>query len=231
MSDGAFTLGPARLIADRSGALHWPDEDLVVFADLHLEKGSAYAERSGQLLPPYDTARTLARMGAVLRRLQPARVICLGDSFHDAGAAERLNDEDAQTIRQLTEAHNWTWIAGNHDPAPPQEWGGAIAGELEAGGLVFRHEALPLGFQAEVSGHFHPKARIRTRGRRIARPCFIEDGTRLILPAFGSYAGGLDVLDPAIRNLFPNGFAVHVLGRERVYRFTDRHLTGKAASA
>jgi hypothetical protein len=223
---GAFTLGGASLVADPSGALHWPARDLVVFADLHLEKGSAFAAR-GQLLPPYDTARTLARMAAVLKRLQPARVICLGDSFHDAEAAERLNPADADMLGSLIAAHDWTWIAGNHDPAPPETWGGRVEGEVALDGLTFRHEALPLGFQAEVSGHFHPKARIRTRGRRISRPCFVEDGTRLILPAFGAYTGGLDVLAPAIRGLFANGFSVHALGRGRVYRFTAAHLAGR----
>ncbi|HWG07147.1 MAG TPA: phosphoesterase, partial [Beijerinckiaceae bacterium] len=51
-------LAGVTLVADCAGALYWPDEKLLVVADLHLEKGSAFAAR-GVLLPPYDTAATL----------------------------------------------------------------------------------------------------------------------------------------------------------------------------
>ncbi len=58
------------LVADCAGALYWPEEGLLAVADLHLEKGSSYATR-GVLLPPYDTAATLARLGALDRALCP----------------------------------------------------------------------------------------------------------------------------------------------------------------
>jgi DNA ligase-associated metallophosphoesterase len=216
-------LNGAALSARSDGALHWPDRATLVVADLHLEKGSAFA-RSGQLLPPYDSRATLERVAAAIRALRPARVICLGDSFHDGHAAGRLPDADRAVLARLTRAVDWVWIAGNHDPTPPADMGGRVLGELVDGPLVFRHEAEPGPRSGEVSGHFHPKASVQTRARRLTGRCFVEDGARLILPAFGSYAGGLTVWDPAISGLFPNGFAVHLTARRGVLKVPRARL-------
>ena len=160
-----------------------------------------------------------------MARHRPERVICLGDSYHDADAAERLSAIDGETIRRLAGAHEWIWVAGNHDPAPPADWGGRVEPEVTLGGLVFRHEAAADRMAAgEVSGHFHPKASVRLRVRRVTGRCFVSDGRRLILPAFGAYTGGLDVLDPALAGLFPKGFRIHLLARDRVYAFSKAAL-------
>ncbi len=220
----ALTVNGAGLLCDRSGALYWPARETLVVADLHLEKGSAYAA-GGQLLPPYDTAATLRSLGAAIDRYGPSRVICLGDSFHDADAGARLAASDAETIRQLTGRADWAWITGNHDPAPPEDWGGMSLPEVTLAALVFRHEARAEAHGAgEISGHFHPKAAVRVRNRRVTTRCFVTDGRRLILPAFGAYTGGLNVLDPAISALFPKGFQVRMLGREGIYRYSRELL-------
>lgn len=211
-----LTLNGALLLADLEGALAWPAERLVAVADLHLEKGSAYA-RGRRFLPPYDSGATLARLAAVLARHRPERVICLGDSFHDAGAGDRLAEADAALLRRLVAAHDWGWVCGNHDPAPPLRWGGRIVAEFALAGLRFRHEAQPGPVAGEVSGHFHPKVSVSVRGHRIAGRCFVADGRRLILPAFGAYAGGLDAADPAIAGLFEAGYDLHLLGPRRIH--------------
>lgn len=211
------------MLADPSGALVWPGAETVVVADLHLEKGSAFAA-NGTPLPPYDSRETLRRLGDVLQRHPARRVICLGDSFHDADAAGRLGAEERRTLEQLMESHQWIWVAGNHDPGPPTGLGGAVAAEFHARGLAFRHEAASAPASGEVSGHFHPKAAVRVRGRRISRPCFVTDGHRLILPAFGAYTGGLDVRDPAIELLLGRRYTVMALGRAQVHAIARRIL-------
>lgn len=198
-------------------------------ADLHLEKGSGLAAK-GALLPPYDTAATLARLARAIARLDPHRVICLGDSFHDEGAAARLPAADALTLAGMTAPRDWIWITGNHDPAPPADWGGRVLDELVDGALVFRHQARP-GAVGELSGHFHPKASVRTRARRITARCFVGDGRRLILPAFGAYTGGLDVLDPAISDLMDRGFQVQLLGRTRLHSLPRAGLARRRSRA
>ena len=221
----ALTLAGARLLTDASGALVWPEAEAMIVADLHLEKGSAYA-RYGTLLPPYDTRQTLARLADALQRHRPRRVIALGDSFHDTDASRRLDADDQETLIAMVAGHDWFWIAGNHDPHPPVGIGGHCIESLAIGPLVFTHQAGDGGIAGEISGHFHPKATVSLRGRRVGGRCFVGDSTRLILPAFGAYTGGLDVLDPAIDRLFPLGFVARILGRGRVHAVPRAALAG-----
>ncbi|MGH6798511.1 MAG: ligase-associated DNA damage response endonuclease PdeM [Roseiarcus sp.] len=209
-------LNGAELVADPSGALAWPAERTLVVADLHFEKGSSFA-RLGVLLPPYDTRATLDRLDAAIARYLPRRIICLGDSFHDGEGASRLPPEESRRLGALVARHDWIWIAGNHDPAPPDHIGGAIAADgLTLGPLAFRHCAAPGAAAGEVSGHYHPKASLWVRARRLSGRCFLADERRIILPAFGAYAGGLDARDPALAALFPRGCAIHFIGRDRI---------------
>jgi len=209
------------LMLDRAGALWWPAERTLVFSDIHFEKGSSYARR-GALLPPYDTRTTLRRMAVLIERYRPGRVIALGDSFHDPDAADRLDGEERAQLASFVGGCDWVWIEGNHDPEPPVWLGGTITGEIAIGGLVFRHEPSALPQPGEIAGHLHPCATVSRRGRSLRRRCFASDGTRLVMPAFGAYAGGLDVGDEAIANLFADAFAAYMLGGRRVYAVAAR---------
>jgi DNA ligase-associated metallophosphoesterase len=203
------------LLADLSGALFWDEQSLLVVSDLHLEKGSSFAAR-GVLLPPYDTAATLSRLGAVIARRDPRMVIALGDSFHDRDAHGRLSAPDRCAITALQARRDWIWVCGNHDPALPPDLGGVVAHEVAIGPLVFRHQ--PTGTSGEIAGHLHPKARIVARGRSMERRCFACDGERAVMPAFGAYAGGLSIRDAAFSKIFQTlGFMAHVLGNHRLH--------------
>lgn len=218
-----FSLNGATLQADTSGVLVWPDRATLIVADLHLEKGSSFA-RKGVMLPPYDTGATLTRLATAIDVHRPERVVCLGDSFHDRTAVARVSDEDGEKIRALTTCLDWLWITGNHDPTPPTEWGGIIMDKLVDGPLTFRHAAAQDVLAGEVSGHYHPKARVQLRGRSVAGRCFMTDGRRLILPAFGAYTGGLDVGHPELRRLMAHRFEVFLLAAERVWRIPGGKL-------
>ena len=215
------------LVADVSGGLFLPGAATLVVADLHLEKGSAFATR-GVPLPPYDSAATLARLEEAARRLSPRRIVALGDAFHDVDAALRLGPEAAARLRRLMEGAAWLWVLGNHDPRPPEGFAAEVAEEWTSGPLVFRHEPTAGAAPGEVAGHLHPKAHVTVRGRRVAARCFVSDGRRLVLPAFGAYAGGLDVFDPAIAGLFPEGFHAYMIGRDGVHPVADRRLSPRA---
>jgi len=223
MKQAGLWLGDACLVADPSGVLVWPEQALVVVADLHLEKGSALARR-GSLLPPYDTRTTLAGLEAVLARWAPRTVISLGDGFHDDQASTRLAARDRARLRALVAAHDWIWLAGNHDPGAPAGLGGRGETELEIAGIVLRHLPSAASDRPEIAGHLHPSARVTVRGRQLARPCFVHGGRRMLLPAFGSYTGGLDVFDPAIAGLFGDGFDVALLGDGRVHPLPGTRL-------
>ena len=206
------------------GALWWADRRLLAVADLHFEKGSAFARR-GQMLPPYDTGETLARLTRLADRLDPSVIVALGDSFHDDGGAARLFHADRSNLAGLQSGRDWIWIAGNHDPAAPAGLGGGHLDALAVGPLTFRHEPSATDAAGEVAGHLHPAARVAGRGRSVRRRCFAGDGSRLVIPAFGAYAGGLNVLDRAFAGLFaPPTFRAFVLGEDRVYAVAPRAL-------
>jgi DNA ligase-associated metallophosphoesterase len=219
-----FQCAGQELQALPAGALHWPARRLLAVADLHLEKGSSYAVNAHKLLPRHDTRQTLAMLTALIDVFEPQTVVCLGDSFHDRTASERLPDVERRTIEKLTARTRFVWVAGNHDPGPPPAGWGDVAEEIADGRLIFRHEARFGPVDGEISGHFHPVAALSVRGRGIRRRCFLTDGRRLILPAFGTYAGGLNALDPAIAQLFPDDYDALLVGRDAVRRLSWRQL-------
>ena len=186
-------------------ALFWPRHGALIVADLHLEKASWYAAH-GQPLPPYDSHDTLDRLARLVAETGARAIWCLGDSFHDRDAAARVAPAIAERLRRQTGAVPLTWIAGNHDGLSGGAWGGTIAEEIEVDGIVFRHECDARETRPEISGHFHPKLRLSLRGRFVSRPCFAGDAKRLILPAFGSFTGGLDVADRAIAGNFAGDY-------------------------
>ena len=186
----------------KGNALYWPGERALLVADLHLGKGSWYAAR-GQMLPPYDSRETLERIADAVKATGARRVITLGDNFHDDAGTHRLDPYAAGMLEGLTRALDWVWITGNHDEAMARTFGAPMASELEVNGIILRHEAQPGETRAELSGHYHPKMRVKVRNRHIARPCgvisrSVEGADRMIAPAFGAYTGGMDAGAPEI---------------------------------
>jgi len=213
----AIAICGTALVADAAGALYWPEEKLLAVADLHLEKGSAFAVR-GVLLPPYDTAETLARLASLIAHFAPRRVVALGDNFHDGGGPARMADSDRAALKALQRGRDWLWIAGNHDPDPAENIGGEFVEMLALGPFIFRHEPTSAPHTGEIAGHLHPVARVARRGRAVSRRCFASDGERLVMPAFGAFTGGLNVRDRAFARLFgAQGFIAHMLGERRIY--------------
>jgi uncharacterized protein len=207
-----------------SGALWLPAHGTLVAGDLHLEKGSAYAAR-GQMLPPYDSRATLHRLEAELADLDPGRVVLLGDSFHDSRSIGRMAAEDRARLDRLAEGRDWVWLEGNHDREALTQADadavsrlpGRVVGEMTLGALLLTHEPEDKPRPGEVAGHLHPCARVMAHARMVRRACFVTDGRRLILPAFGAFTGGLNVLDPTIAGLFEAPPMVGALGRDRVH--------------
>jgi len=219
-ADHVVTVAAVALTADPSGALYWPEHGLLAAADLHLEKGSSFAAR-GQLLPPYDTAATLARLGRLIAHYAPRVVVALGDSFHDGDGPARLSRADRDNLHALQRGRDWIWLTGNHDPEPAANIGGAFHATLTLGALTFRH--LPTGAAGEIAGHLHPVARVAHRGRSVSRRCFAADQARMVMPALGAFSGGLNIRDAAFADVFGTlAFTAHLLGEDRLYAFTAK---------
>lgn len=202
-----FTFCAAALSALPCGALWWAEQGLLCVSDLHLCKAERHARRGGAPLPPYESRDTLQRLSDAIDATGARQVICLGDSFDDLAAAHALPEAERLLLTGLQAGRRWIWIEGNHDPGP-LDLGGEHLAELTLGPLTFRHIAEP-GAKGEVSGHYHPKAQVRTRLRTISRPAFLVDCDRVIMPAFGTFTGGLRSTSPDLARLMrPEALAI-----------------------
>ena len=201
-----------------SGGLYWPARQALLVADLHLEKASWFA-RFGQMLPPYDSEVTIDTVADDVRASGATAVWCLGDSFHDRFGCDRLPQTARDKLTALTGALDWVWITGNHDAGMIDHCGGRIEVELVVEGMVLRHEAEAGETRPELSGHFHPKLRLKARGRRVSRRCFVASRTKMILPAYGALTGGLDANHPEILRAMGGDAAALVPVSDRVLRF------------
>lgn len=189
MTGYQFTFAGHSLMALGSGALFLPDHHLLCVSDLHLGKSERRARQGAAPLPPYETRDTLSRLEADLTATEATTVICLGDSFDDRAAAEALQENEKLWVKTLQAGRRWVWIEGNHDPGP-LDLGGMHLAEFTLASLTFRHIA-QADQTGEISGHYHPKVSVRARGQTVTRPAFLIDGDRIILPAYGTYTGGL----------------------------------------
>lgn len=214
MNSHSFELAGAHLHALATGALWWPDQQLLCVSDLHLGKSERIARKGGSALPPYETQDTLHRLRKDILATGARQVVCLGDSFDDLGAALALPEDQRTELIALQAGRVWIWIEGNHDPGPT-DLGGNYLAELQQGTLVFRHIAQATG-HGEISGHYHPKVSLPTRGRRITRPAFLVDGARVVMPAYGTYTGGLDSKTPVLSQLMSPHTVAVMTGRTAV---------------
>jgi len=213
-----FSFSGHEFVALTQAALFWPARKALLVADLHFEKASWYA-RFGQMLPPYDSEATLSDLEALVAETDAHELWCLGDSFHDSAGSERLSPAARAKLEALTTRLDWTWITGNHDMALGSGFGGTIIEEAEVDGLVLRHETDPAEARPELSGHFHPKLRIRVRGKSVSRRCFVATDRKLILPAFGALTGGLDAGHAEIVRAVGPGAEALIPVNDRLLRF------------
>lgn len=222
-----FVVNGVSLIADLSGALYRPDKEMLIVADLHFEKASAFAAR-GVALPPYDTAASLQRLAAAFEQFRPRAFVSLGDAFHDDDWPSRMTQADRDRLTQLTGAVETVWVTGNHDPRPPLGLPGKGMEVFRNENLVMRHEPIVRGgdFEAgELAGHLHPCAKLRQRGRNLRRRCFVHDDARAILPAFGALTGSLNVRDEAFDGLFEGAdYQAIMVGAARLAAIQPRRL-------
>lgn len=193
-----------------SGALWWPDANLLCVSDLHLGKSERMARKGGTILPPYETRDTLQRLQSDIEMTNARTVVCLGDSFDDLEASDNLPETEALWLTRLMAGRRWVWIEGNHDPGPI-EFAGTHLAELYHPPLHFRHIARASG-AGEISGHYHPKAVLHVKGRTISRRCMLFDGDRVILPSYGTYTGGLRTEDSALSHLMRQEAIAVLLG-------------------
>jgi len=176
------------------------------------------------MVPPYDTKVTLERLVKAIGRFEPTTIISLGDSFHDKHAHQRLTSEHNGFLLELTRRYRFVWIAGNHD-SEPTDCVGHHCLTYEMGKITFSHEPSVGNVDGEICGHLHPAAKLKRHGISVRRFCFAFDHHRFILPAFGAYAGGLEIQHKAFNGLFnEDDLVLCLLGDKQVYPVQHKYI-------
>lgn len=210
------------MLADGRSAVFWVEHDLLIVSDLHLEKGSFLGQFANPI-PHYDSRKTLYQLSILIEDYQPSTVVCLGDSFHDKSAFERMWENEKNQLSSLIQRVNkWVWILGNHDPALPNELEGCQKVDWEIDGILLSHEP-EVSDLPQIIGHFHPKASVKHKRLKLRGRSLLMSEELLIMPAFGQYTGGLDsgdaVLDAVLGSESRSGF---VLAENKVFPFSTK---------
>ena len=61
-------------------------------------------------------------------------------------------------------------------------------------------------------------------GVKITKPCFIVYKNKIILPAYGTYTGGLNIKSIEFKKIFKPGFKAYALGNKKVFRIENNNL-------
>lgn len=205
-------------VLDSAGALYWPAQQALIVSDMHLEK-STYLAHHGSFIAPYDTLDTLERLERLLEIYQPRELILLGDSFHDHNAWHRLEDSLRERILGLSDyVEHCRWVEGNHDSALLSNTLSHVSAMHRVEDVLFTHEHNPDSSQPQIIGHYHPKASLSLANRRLRSPCFVVAPHVLIMPAFGSYTGGLDIRHEAFRPVLQDApIQLYILYQQSIY--------------
>ncbi len=173
-------------------AAYWPKESILLVADLHLGKAATFQE-SGVPVPLHATEDTLSRLSTLVRRVQPSRVLILGDLWHaKAGMTGRTLASFARWKEEWSSL-SIDLVLGNHDrkiDAPVHEKTGlCLKVDMRIGPFHFCHEPCERDEYC-IGGHLHPGVRLVGAGRdSIKTPCFWVRPDMAVLPAFGAFTG------------------------------------------
>ncbi|NBC02715.1 MAG: ligase-associated DNA damage response endonuclease PdeM [Bacteroidetes bacterium] len=174
-------------------AIYWDERGTLVITDLHIGK-SGHFRKSGIAAPSTINAKNLERLGRLIRKYQPSKLLILGDLFHSKANREWLEFEE---WRENIDYLDIQLVTGNHDLLHQSFYESAnikVHETLEMDEFLFVHD--PNGsFESApnrtvVAGHIHPGISIKGKGRQSLRfPCFLFSDERILLPAFGEFTG------------------------------------------
>lgn len=164
----------------------------LIVADLHVgRERSALAQGLARPLEP--SASDLRRLHELMLRHGARELWVLGDFVH---SRRGLDAELQRDLGAWLAEHRTVVVLGNHDrPALaalerlPLE---IVPEPHERQGFWLAHDPDVAEARAVLCGHVHPRIALQQGREKLKLPCFVQEERRLILPAFGSLAGGLD---------------------------------------
>lgn len=171
-----------------SGAMHWPEKEIVFISDVHLGKVMHF-RKNGIALPPNSIHGNFKQLTKVVEKFNPKTIIFLGDLFHSSINTEWTLFEDwASQINS-----NIILVAGNHDIISPQKYidiNIKVVSEITVGTFLLTHHPEERDEFFNFCGHIHPGVKLRGFGKQVLNlSCFFRKPMQLIFPAFGEFTG------------------------------------------
>ncbi len=209
-----------KFILNPDGSMLWPKESCLIVGDLHLEKSTSYIDQ-GNYLPPFDSLDTLSKLSNSMKKNNIKKIIFLGDVFHDSNGYKRLKLKEQRLFDTIINV-NTIWISGNHDAKfLPKNINSYNLYKLNE--FTFSHISCSKNIK-EISAHYHPKVTFKYMGNKISKPCFLIDNNKIILPAYGSYTGGLNISSNIFKNILFQKFDIYALGNKKVIKLNSSKL-------
>lgn len=218
-----FQWGGETLVAMAGRALWWPRRNTLCVADLHLGKSAAFRS-AGLPVPEATTDADLRSLSEMEDRLQPSRLVILGDFLHARSGRMPATMNAFREWRESRSSLDVLLVRGNHDRHagdPPAEWSVRVENEPFAdqhdGLITLAHDPRSTDDRSDgfvLCGHIHPAVSMVGLTRQVRAPCFWF-GTRLgVLPAFGSFTGTSVVAPTRGDRVFAIGYheVVEVVG-------------------
>ena len=197
------------------GSIYWPTNKTLILGDLHLEK-SSFLARLGNFLPPYDSFETLYKLNKTLSNLDVNKVILLGDIFHDKDGIKRINNKLNDYLESLCNKYQVIWIVGNHDGnIKPKNANICVRYKINDINFVHKSEK---NITNEFSGHYHPKATVKIFKKKISRPCFLVGKSKIILPAYGVFTGGIDSTNGVFKKVLEGNYEGYLTLKEKLIK-------------
>jgi len=168
--------------------MYWPNEEMLIVADLHLGKIDHF-RKHGSALPNLSNAVDYINLEQNITQFKPQRLVFLGDLFHST-----LNKSwfifEQWVQRQPVE---FILVIGNHDIIPVKRFedlGFSVEYNLDISGFSLTHIPEDKEDLFNFCGHVHPGFRLRGKGRQqLKLSCFYQKANQMILPAYGSFTG------------------------------------------
>lgn len=204
MADPHIVLAGQRLVLRPERALWWSARRALIVADVHLGK-DAHFRSQGLAIPQGNTRRDLNRLQRLVTDHEARELWVLGDLFHTARICAIRADIDRW--REAVAECRVVLVRGNHDRRTdlPESWRVDVVDTQRVDDIDLRHApAACVG--AQISGHIHPTVRLDGgRHDALRSPVYWLRGEQLVLPAFGSFTGGYNVLPEAHHRIFAVG--------------------------
>lgn len=171
-----------------SGATYWPEQEILLIADVHLGKVSHF-RKHGSAVPIEAIANNFRKMDQLLKEFDPEHIVFLGDLFHSSLNIEWELFADWKTnLNQQVHL-----IAGNHDIISPLKYktlGISMFSDLRIENFHLSHHPEEKEGLFNICGHIHPGFKMRGSGKQMLKlRCFFMKNNQMIMPAFGEFTG------------------------------------------